>query len=298
VDTLPKECEDWKPDRRLLRGNVTHAVRDDDTDYPIINLHILTVHGLGFTSDDVATEWLHRLPYSMLYTAERVAYANFVNGLTPPATAVFRNPYREWIGAQIRADVWGYVCPGMPAKAAELAFRDASISHAANGIYGEMFFAALIAAAFSTGDVVDAIHTALRYVPPKSRFAGMVAEVVKWHEEHETWDAACEALFEKYGHYHVVHTINNAAIVLLALLYGGGDFGKTISIAVMCGEDTDCNGATAGSIMGAMLGMKGIPSHWSDCLNDTVESIVSGYASSRISELAGKTYEIAKSSIG
>ncbi len=297
VAELPETCGDFNPPQTLLRGGITQLVRDDDIDYTVMNLHVLKAHGLGFTSADIAEEWLRSLPFSMLYTAERVAYTNFVNGILPPESASFRNPYREWIGAQIRADIWGYVNPGRPGQAAEFAFRDASVSHMANGIYGEMFFAAAISAAFVTGDTGDIINVGLSVVPGKSRFAEAVDDVLKWREEHDTWEKALEAAMEKLGHYHVVHTLNNAAIVLLALLYGEGDFGRTISLAVMGGEDTDCNGATVGSIMGAIVGAKDLPAKWSDCLNDRIESIVAGYTSSRISELVKQTFEIAQSNI-
>ena len=86
--------------------------RDDDTDYTILGMHILEEHGFEFGPMDVAEEWLLHLPFFQVYTAERAAYRNLIHGLSPPETASYRNPYREWIGAQIRADMWGYVCSG------------------------------------------------------------------------------------------------------------------------------------------------------------------------------------------
>ena len=101
-----------------MRGTIDGMPRDDDIDYTILGLHLLEEHGAGFTTADVGAEWLTHLPYSLVYTAERVAYRNLVNGLTPPETASHRNPYREFIGAPIRADMWGYVTPGLPEAAA------------------------------------------------------------------------------------------------------------------------------------------------------------------------------------
>ncbi|MCG0240121.1 MAG: ADP-ribosylglycohydrolase family protein, partial [Firmicutes bacterium] len=126
-------------------GHITRVQRDDDIDYTILGLHILERFGREFTTAQVGEVWLERLPYGQVYTAERVAYRNLVLGLRPPATATHRNPYREWIGAQIRADIYGYVNPGQPEAAAAMAFRDAALSHTANGIYGAMFVAAAIA---------------------------------------------------------------------------------------------------------------------------------------------------------
>lgn len=90
----------------MLAGHINRMVRDDDIDYTIINLHILEKYGLKFTTMDVGEAWLSLLPYLQVYTAERVAYRNLVNGLKPPETATYMNPYREWIGTQIRADMW------------------------------------------------------------------------------------------------------------------------------------------------------------------------------------------------
>ena len=111
----------------------------------------------GFAPEDVADFWLQNIPILHTFTAERAAYRNFVNLIPPPASATYRNPYREWIGAQIRADFWGYAALGDPQLAAEYAWRDASISHVKNGIYGEMWVAAMLAAAPYVKDVEDVI---------------------------------------------------------------------------------------------------------------------------------------------
>jgi hypothetical protein len=153
------------------RGRIRSVARDDDIDYTILGLHLLETHGFGFGPREVGAEWLDHLPFTRTYTAERVAYRNLVQGLHPPQTATYRNPYREWIGAQIRADIWGHVSPGSPRQAATLAFRDAAVSHTANGIYGEMWSAALIAACFAAADLAGALATSLEHIPPRSRLA-------------------------------------------------------------------------------------------------------------------------------
>ena len=121
------------------RGRIEAAPRDDDTDYTILGLHMLETYGPGLSTDEIAREWLDRLPFTQTYTAERVAYRNLVNGMSPPAAAVYRNPYREWIGAQIRADIYGYVHPGHPRLAAELAWRDAArVPHGQRDLRGHV----------------------------------------------------------------------------------------------------------------------------------------------------------------
>ncbi|MCX7599438.1 MAG: ADP-ribosylglycohydrolase family protein [Armatimonadetes bacterium] len=278
----------------LLRGNITRAVRDDDTDYTVIGLHILEENGPDFTPRDVAEQWLAHFPYRCVCTAEHEAYRNFVVDIWPPQSAVHLNPYREWIGAQIRADAWGYAAPGWPEKAAEFAWRDACISHTKNGIYGEMFFAALIAAALSADDLREAIAAAAAEIPVRCRLRECIDDCLEWCRQDDDWKITWERINAKYGHYHPVHTINNAALVLMGLLHSGGDFSRAICIAVMGGWDTDCNGATAGSVMGALLGAKGIPPHWVDPLNDILESSLQGMNFNRISDLAARTLVVAQ----
>jgi ADP-ribosylglycohydrolase len=275
-----------------LRQNITHMTRDDDMDYPIIGLQILESDGPGFETAAVGNKWLSRLPYHLVYTAELEAYRNLVNGLQPPATATHHNPYREWIGAQIRADIWGWACPGQPELAAELAFRDAALSHTKNGIYGEMFFAALMAAAFVERDLHKLIEIGLSEIPQNCRLREAVLDTVDWCAKDVGWEATWDRINEKYGHYHMVHTINNAAVVLMGLLHSHEDYEQAIAISVMGGWDTDCNGATAGSVMGIILGAAGLPAKWIAPLRDRIDSIVIGDTQNRISGLVKRTLKV------
>jgi ADP-ribosylglycohydrolase len=287
-DSYPDEVRPW------LAGHIESMPRDDDMDYTILGLLALEKHGEAFTASDIGALWLDLLPYSRVYTAEYITYRNYANGLRPPRTAEHMNPYREWIGGQIRADIWGYVNPGQPERAAEFAFRDASLSHVKNGIYGEMFVAAALAAVLGGADVPSALEIGLSEIPERSRFTEMAHRVRDWCGQHSDWKAVWERIEEHYGAYHPVHTINNAAYVIAALLLAGDDFEKAITIAVACGLDTDCNGATAGSIMGAFLGAKRLPGKWIDLLNDTIRSDLVGHATMKISDLAERTVKQAE----
>jgi ADP-ribosylglycohydrolase len=280
------------------RGNVAFMARDDDIDYTILGLHVLEEHGFGFGVGDVASEWLDHLPFNQVYTAERAAYRNLVAGLRPPETATHRNPYREWIGAQIRADVWGYVCPGDPERASLLAFRDASLSHTQNGIYGEMWVAALIATSIVIDDMREALETSLAYVPPRSRLVEAIRDVMAVHAGGLGWTEARDGIEDRYGHYSGVHTVNNAALVAAALLWGDGDYSRTIGLAVEGGWDTDCNGATAGSVFGAMHGAEALPGHWVEPLNDLVRTAILGYDRSSLTDLAERTLRLARAGGG
>ncbi len=277
------------------RGNFDSMARDDDIDYMIFALSILERHGYGFSPRNVADAWLEGIPAHMTYTAERVAYRNLLLGDEPPLSARPRNPFREWIGAQIRTDVYGYVCAGDPAGAAALAYRDAIVSHTKNGIYGALFSAAANAAAFATDDPRVAILAGMDQIPAASRLQLALEDVLSLRDSGIDWQAALAQADERYGHYHGVHTINNAAFVAIGLLWGELDFERTISIAVACGEDTDCNGATAGSIAGAILGARSLPEKWTGPLGDRVGSMVAGFDGSAISDLARRTCELAMS---
>jgi ADP-ribosylglycohydrolase len=275
------------------RGNFREMARDDDIDYTILGLHILEKYGTEFSTQDVADTWLSLLPYHMVFTAERVTYRNLVNDMPAEQAGRWRNPYREWIGAQIRADGWAYGAAAYPEKAAEFAWRDARLSHVKNGIYGEMWAAALIAGAFgiqtahpTLQEIERLIRIGLSEIPARCRLAEAVEQVITWRQETDDWREAWERINSRYGHYHWVHTINNALLVTLGLLHGDGDFSRSICIAVMGGWDTDCNGATVGSVLGALLGANRLPDRWIAPLNDTARSAVIGYDGSRFSDLA------------
>jgi ADP-ribosylglycohydrolase len=278
-------------------NNVKGMPVDDDTNYTILGLKLLEQVGFSFTSDDLAETWINNLPGMHVMTAERVAYRNIISGILPPESGWRRNAYREWIGAQIRADIYGYVAPGNPELAAELAWRDATLSHFRNGIYGEMFVAAMLAAAAVTDDIQKVIQQGLDQVPAKSRLAEKIKEVLKWKEEGLTWEQALDRLHAAYNETNFqdwCHVIPNAMIVCLALLFGEKDFEKSIAIAVHAGFDTDCNGATVGSIAGMLLGAQALPKKWTDPLIDTVQSTVAGFAESKISDLARRTTKLIK----
>lgn len=275
------------------RGNIEFMARDDDMDYPILGLIALERNGSQLSPRDMANTWLSYMPFNMLYTAENVAYRNFVNRCWPPESAQWRNPFREWIGAQIRADIFGYVAPGWPEKAAELAYQDASISHVKNGIYGEMFMAAMIAASFSTEDIEHVIDIGLSEIPKNCRLAEAVHDTVSWCKESDDWEAVWDRIFEKYGHYHAVHTINNAALVVMGLMFGTTNYEQGIALTVRGGWDTDCNGATVGSILGTKMGAEALPDKWIGVLSNRLMSVVRDFNDNRISDLADRTYEMA-----
>ena len=295
LDPMPAgfELRDNWP--QTTRGNVAGSARDDDIDYTILGLHLLQEHGSGLRPEHVGEAWTALFPVTQVYTAERAAYVNLVNGLRVPDVARFRNPYREWIGAQIRGDAFGYVHPGDPWSAAALAYQDATLSHVANGVYGEMWSAALVAAAFTADGPAAALEAALGVVPRESRLYEALTHVVRLHREAVPWEAALAEIRARYGHYSWVHTINNAAVVAAALLWSDGDYTTAVGRVVMSGWDTDSNGATVGSVAGILAGTAGLPGRFVDPLHDRTRSALFGFDNSVISELAAATVRLARS---
>jgi ADP-ribosylglycohydrolase len=271
---------------------VSAMPEDDDTNYTTTGLAILKRFGADFTPQNVADFWLNDIPILHTCTAERVAYRNLVRLIPPPASASFRNPYREWIGAQIRADFWGYAAAGNPELAAEFAWRDASVSHVKNGIYGEMWAAAMIAAAFVTDDIRTIIEAGLGQIPARCRLTDYLEHILEWHDLEIDYDTAAYRIHEMWDENRAhdwCHTISNAMIVAIGLLWGEGDFAKTICRAVQPCFDTDCNGATTGSILGILHGRRDLPSRWVDVINDTLHTGVSGYHTVKLADVARET---------
>lgn len=267
---------------------------DDDMNYTTTGLAVVERFGRDFTSDDIVDFWMDSIPILRTCTAERCAYRNFVLGIGPPRSAEVCNPYREWIGAQIRADFFGYINPGNPELAAEMAYRDARISHVRNGIYGEMWAAACIAAAFCTTDVRTILAAGLGQVPAGCRLALGIREVLAWRDEGLSLRQAIVRLRGLYDEddWHLwTHTVTNAMVVAIGLLWGEGDYGRTICAAVEPLYDTDCNGATAGSIFGASRGTAAIPSVWTHPLADTLSTGVKGYERVSLSGMARRTLD-------
>jgi ADP-ribosylglycohydrolase len=289
------------------REKIAFMESDDDIRYTVIGQLVLRKKGAGFTTHDVMQTWLGTLTYHQVCTAETQAYRNYLlryKVRTAPDgeadwawVATHQNPYREWIGAQIRADSWGYAAPGDPALAAEFAWRDARMSHVKNGIYGEMFVAAMIAAGYVLDDPLAVVEAGLAEIPQRSRLYRDMRETIELCRRHgfkaEAFERVLDGIEERLGHYSAVHTNNNAALVVAALLLGGSDFEKVITIAVMGGWDSDCNGATAGSIWGAMFGAEKIPARWKEPLHDTLFSEMTGYHPISIRECARRSFEIA-----
>ena len=281
------------------RGHIRRAEPDDDINYTVLALLMLENHGHALTTEDVARTWLRLLPAGTTWTAERAAYKTllcrmadeFVNGAEPgfDLTECSDNPWNEWIGGQIRADLYGWVCPGKPALAADLATRDASLSHRNDGVYGAAFVAALGAAIPGTDDIHEAVQIALRHIPENSG----AARAVRLGLDVVTADDAVERLHAEFAGMSPVHTLNNLAVVVWALSSANGDFSAAIGNAVTAGWDTDCNGATVGGLFG-LTGLP-IPAHWTTPWAGRVGVNLAGEHELSLDELVARTADVARS---
>ncbi len=283
----------WPWNRRSastsLAENIAGMPEDDDLNFPMLALDLLERHGPGLTTDQVADAWLANLPGGRVFTAERVAYRNLLLGEVAPRTATRHNPFREWIGAQIRSDVYGWANPGNPAAAARLAWHDARLSHVRNGVYGAMFVAAACAEAVVSDDVDTVLDAGLSVVPPQSRYAEAVTFGAELGRSGVDVQQGLDALHARYGHLHWVHVLNNAALTAYALTAADADFSSAICIAVMGGWDTDSVGATVGSLCGGLAGARRLPARWTEPLRNSVASSLPGFDGIGLDELARRT---------
>jgi ADP-ribosylglycohydrolase len=269
-------------------GRFDAVPRDDDLDWNILVLSMLETYGRELTVDDISRTWLDRLPFTQTFTAERAVYRNVVRGIEPAAAARVNNPYREWIGALIRGDIFGYVFPGDPGRAASLARVDGSFSHVGNGLYGEIWAAALVSAAFAETAADGALRVALAAVPSTSRLAESQAHLLELHRSGASTADALAYVDDELGHYNWVHTVNNAALITIGLLWGE-DFTSSVALPISGGRDTDSSAATVGSVYGALHGSAAIPERLVGSTHVRVRSSVGDFDRISIAELAERT---------
>lgn len=286
----PELLERWHWHRSSdtsLRENLDGMPEDDDLNYAILALRMLEEHGGGLTTDDVAMAWLRDLPAARTFTAERVAYRNLLDGVPVDQAALVANPFREWIGAQIRTDVYGWTRPGDRTTAGRLAVVDARLSHTRAGIHGAVWVAAMTAAAMCLDDGRAVVAAGLEAVPGDCA----IAEAVRFGLglAGSDRDDALAALLAAYEGMHWVHAVNNSALTAYALAEGN-DFGDGIALATMGGLDTDSVGATVGGVLGALYG---VPEHWAGPLDDRIATSLPGLDGITITELAARTLEVA-----
>lgn len=236
------------------------SLPNDDLDLQLLWLWVLEQRGLATRSVDLAQAAAdHYVCYPDEYG---VARWNTWRGLVPPATGRHNNWFGDGMGAAIRSEIWACLFPGRPALAAAYAREDALVDHHGNGVWAEMFLAATESAAFVTTDVRQAVATGLSFIPEDSRLSRALRSVVQGHAEGIPWGEARSRVHREFGHHNFTDVTVNLSFILIGLLYGGCDFERSVVLAVNCGMDTDCTGATCGSLLGILLGASGLPARW------------------------------------
>ncbi len=284
--------------RASCKGQLERSEPDDDINYTVLALWLLERHGGALTTADVGRAWLRLLPAGLTYTAERAAYTLllekagmfFPDGAPPDCDLAecSDNPFSDWIGAQIRADLYGWVCPGRPEQAAELAHRDAALSHRGDGIHGAEYIAALGALIPTRDNLREAVDAALAFIPRDSQAAAAV-EFARTLVESP--DAAAK-IHERYQALSPVHTINNLALVVWGLLAGENDYSAAVGDTVAAGLDTDCNGATVGGLWG--LTGREIPRHWTAPWQGRVAVSLAGMGELSVENLIDRSVAVAE----
>jgi ADP-ribosylglycohydrolase len=304
--------------------NLDHV--NDDEMYEVVALIAMEKYGINLTAQQLSQEWLNLLSRKdNIFTAEKIAYNNLEAGVIPPKSGILNNFYYDFIGAQMRADIWGQIAPGCPEIAKEYAKLDGSISHAGLGIEGEVYLAILISQAFFESDIRTNIEKALKYIPSEndSLYTQMVLKAIDIYENNKDFRVARRIFIEDYWIKEMVpkvlksslvfqrdfvrsliinsgmgkiHTLPNIGIIILSLLYGAQDkedqFGRSVCIAAMMGYDTDCNCGNIGALLGVQLGADKIPAKWKNPLQDTFSTFVKGHEKWKISELSRRIVNI------
>ena len=270
----------------------------DDIYMDLTFVEVLEEIGLDAPAEAFA-ERFARAGY-MLWHANQMARYNILNGIAPPQSGHWlNNPHADDIDFQIEADFAGLMSPGMVRAAAEVCDRVGHIMNYGDGYYGGLYVAAMYSLAFIENDIRVIVDKALRMIPPQSLYARTIRAVIDGHQENpgdwrETWfrvqkewgeDTGCpDGVFDPFN----IDARMNSAWVVLGLLYGEGDFGKTVEISTRAGDDSDCNPATSGGILGAMIGYEKIPGLWKQGLG-AVENLDFEYTNISLAEAYGLT---------
>ncbi len=288
---------------------------DDDSNGPLFFLRALEDsmgNGRKMEADDVGEALLNYAPYEHGFfwwggygcSTEHTAYLNLRQGIPAPQSgSIAQNgsTMAEQIGGQIFIDTWGLVSPGNPELAVNLAEKAASVTHDGNGKYGGMFIAACISIAFIEQDIKSILEKGLFYIPSDCAYARLVREIIAFYEKRpKNWEDCFSYISNNHGYDKYpgnCHIMPNIAVMVLALLYGRGDFSETITICNRCGWDTDCNVGNVATIMGVRGGLEAIEERWRRPVNDFLacSSVVGSlniqdipYGASYIAKLAWK----------
>jgi ADP-ribosylglycohydrolase len=246
---------------------------NDDLDLQLIWLKAVQERGpLGVTSAVLGEYWLNYIPPP--WNEYGISKCNQRAGLPPPLSGMYDNPWKDSNGAWIRSEIWACLTPGAPDAAIRLAYADASVDHGgAEGMFAELFTAAVQSAAFVVHDRSALIKIGLSKIPAGCRVARSIGIAMHSHSEGLSWQEARTKIVEDSQDLGWFMAPANVAFVIVGWLYGEGDFMKSLLIATNCGDDTDCTAATLGATLGILLGRDGLPQEWVQHLGDRIFTV-------------------------
>lgn len=261
---------------------------NDDLDLQISSLNAVRRFGRCVSSEILAE--YYNIFVNPSWAEYGVGKSNLRRGIPTPISGYHANSYKDSCGSFIRSEIWACLCPGHPELAARYAYFDSSIDHADEGTYGEVFWAAMQSAAFVESDIRRLIDIGLSYIPQESALYKGISLVIDCYENGKKCEEARDVIFKKIpGAFSYQHTKlkdiklteykpspagfdapQNIAIAIMGLLYGEGDFGKSMLLAVNCGEDADCSAGTLAATLGIILGNSSLPEKWIKPINDVI----------------------------
>jgi len=261
--TFPIDPEKWQPGEPLP---------NDDLDFQLVWVKMLEDRGINPTFKDFCDYWMKHLSKHW-YAEYSFCTYNLKRGLKPPISGAFQNYFVDEMGSPIRSEVWACVCPGDPELAASLAWMDSSMDHAGGeGMWGEMFWAAVESAAFVINDPFTLIDIGLSMIPISSHIARSIKEAVRCYKDGLEWGEARERIATIFGHHNACNAVPNHGFTIIGWLYGK-DFGDKLCKAVNCGYDTDCTGATLGALLGILYGASRIPEEWKKPVGEKITPV-------------------------
>ncbi|MCI2068086.1 MAG: ADP-ribosylglycohydrolase family protein [Bacilli bacterium] len=297
---LGTACEGYKTENiRKVFGEIYSYVREpntfnDDITYELAFLKAVEEKGKKLTSEDIALKWVSLIPTG--WSAEEMALRNIKMGIMPPQSGYVANPYREWIGAQMRGAVIGMLAPGDTEKTAKYAFMDGVVSHHNNGVLGEVFNAELVCLSYVLKDIRKIIREAIKLIPKDAEYHYVVAKALNSCLTHDNWEEAFKECEKIFGVYNWIHAYPNAAIEVIALWYGNGDYNQTMHITAMCGYDVDCNAAQIGTAI-AIMNNQPLDEKWTKPIGDKLETYmreIKHLSIKGLAEYTQKMYELLK----
>ncbi|MBQ8047821.1 MAG: glycoside hydrolase family 127 protein [Prevotella sp.] len=258
--------------------------------------------GLDAPVDSFATAFAYaKYP---LWHANQAGRYNIQQGIMPPSSGYWKNnPHADCIDYQIESDYAGLMTPGMPNEASRISDKIGHIMNYGDGWYGGIFVGAMYSLSFVYSNIETIVTQALKTIPQRSKFHQCLSDVLKWyHEDPKDWkrawrlynekwaeDVGCPELTIEPGN---IDATMNSAYVAIGLLYGHGDFGRTLEIATRCGQDSDCNPSTAGGILATMMGYSHLPESWMPNLRE-VEDRNLAYTDMSLSKATDIVYRLA-----